>query len=79
MHARPGITGFWYIYRRGETTPAYSHIGLDTSATLNQQKHVANALHRCIVRAHELKEQSPVTSTRSGAQKKGFFGKMFAK
>ena len=31
----PTWDGFWYIYRRGETTPAYSHIGLDTSATLN--------------------------------------------
>ena len=33
---------FWYIYRRGENTPAYSHIGLDTSASLHRQTHVAD-------------------------------------
>ena len=37
---------FWYIYRRGETTPAYSHIGVDTSATLKRQTHVAASLAR---------------------------------
>jgi len=78
----PGANGepwdaFWYIYKRGETTPAYSHIGLDTSATLSYQKHVAQAIHACIERAAELKVSQPVTSTRGSEGKKGFFGKLF--
>ena len=64
---------FWYIYRRGETTPAYSHLGLDTSACLNRQKHVAGALHECIERAAELAEAAPPVTT----SKKGIFSKIF--
>ena len=68
---------FWYIYKRGETTPAYSHIGLDTSATLNNQKHVAAAMHTCIERAAEIIQLKPISSTRGGEKKGGFFGRMF--
>ena len=39
---------FWYMYRRGDNTPAYSHIGLDTSATLNKQSHVADRIREAI-------------------------------
>jgi len=62
--------GFWYIYRRGETTPAYSHIGLDTSATLNNQKHVAQRMHACIERAFELDKLLPPSPT----QRRSFMG-----
>lgn len=34
--------GFWYIYRRNYPTPSYAHIGLDKSASLKAQKHVAD-------------------------------------
>lgn len=33
-----------YIYRRGQPAPAYSHVGLDKSARLSMQHHVANAV-----------------------------------
>ena len=36
--------GFWYIYRRGDATPSYSHIGIDTAASLNKQEHVAEMI-----------------------------------
>ena len=39
---------FWYIYKRGDNTPGYSHIGLDSSATLNNQKYVASKLKEAI-------------------------------
>ena len=70
---------FWYIYRRGETTPAYSHIGLDTSATLNNQKHVQAAMHRCIERALELSKQNPHSGDGEEDRKKrpSFFKKLF--
>ena len=67
---------FWYIYRRSETTPAYSHIGLDTSATLNNQKHVAAAMDACIERASTLSREADVTSTRM-VEKKSFLKKIF--
>jgi len=78
---RPGPVGsrwdaFWYIYRRGETTPAYSHIGLDTSATLNNQTHVAAAMDTCIERASQLSQEVGVTSTRA-VEKKPVFKKLF--
>lgn len=33
--------GFWYIYRRDDETPSYSHMGIDMAATLSKQTHVA--------------------------------------
>ena len=40
--------GFWYIYRRDDATPSYSHIGIDTAATLNKQEHVAAMIVQAI-------------------------------
>ena len=51
--------GFWYIYRRGESTPAYSHIGLDVSATLNNQLHVRKYMYSCIDMAAEASTEPP--------------------
>jgi len=69
--------GFWYIYRRGETTPAYSHIGLDTSATLNNQKHVCNTLKDCIEEAAS-QVTAPVSATRASTSG-GMFKRMFSR
>ena len=69
--------GFWYIYRRGETTPAYSHIGLDTSASLNNQKHVCQAMKDLIEESALLAETAPAGVSRSGTG--GFMSKLFSK
>ena len=74
--------GFWYIYRRGETTPAYSHIGLDTSATLNNQKHVAGGMKECIEDAYAVIEELPNGGEPLPSKQGGIFGsftRMFSK
>jgi len=67
--------GFWYIYRRGETTPAYSHIGLDRSASLKTQTHVCSAMQRCVERACELHLLSPPPLKRGGSAGSGIFNR----
>ena len=69
--------GFWYIYRRGETTPAYSHIGLDTSATLNNQKHVGNRIKELIDLSIEQDNSGVAFAKPVAKQKSGFFKKLF--
>lgn len=68
--------GFWYIYRRGESTPGYSHIALDTSATLNNQKHVCDAMRLCIEDATIVIDEMP----NGGVQtpKKGVMGSLMS-
>jgi len=55
-HPTQGIEwdAFWYIYRRDQEAPSYSHIGLDLTADLNQQSHVCSAVTQCIDEAHEI-------------------------
>lgn len=67
---------FWYIYRRGDNTPGYSHIGLDTSASLHAQKHVADKLREAIDLVPYLRANLPVPSKKSN---KGFFGNFFSR
>jgi hypothetical protein len=73
-----GWDAFWYIYRRGETTPAYSHIGLDTSATLNNQKHVGDSIRAAIVRAAELDAAMPSKRLSRSASGGSFIGRLFS-
>eukprot|EP00967_Tisochrysis_lutea_P066570 scaffold86732_cov35-Tisochrysis_lutea.AAC.2 len=65
---------FWYIYRRHYPTPSYAHIGLDKSASLNSQKHVADEVKAMIRHAYEEAREHPLGSDRN---KKGFFSKLF--
>ena len=69
-------TGFWYIYRRGETTPAYSHIGLDTSATLNNQKHASAAMKQCIEEAAVIGAEMAAAAPSATSKGGGVFGSM---
>ena len=71
---------FWYIYRRGDNTPGYSHIGLDTSATLNNQKHVKAKLLEVIDLVPELRlaaaeAESSTTARKSRFSISSFFSK----
>merc|ERR1740130_228130 len=56
IHKYPSSKGkegdaHWYIYRRGNDTPSYAHVGLDQSATLRTQGHVAGAVKLAIEEA----------------------------
>ena len=62
------------MYRRGESVPAYSHIGLDTSATLNNQKHVCTKVKECIEESFDLAEANP---PRQLEKKKSFLAGLF--
>ena len=68
---------FWYIYKRGENTPAYSHIGLDTSATLNEQKHVSNRFKELIDHTVQRVASGDVPPLRSTSSSGGFFSRFF--
>jgi len=64
---------FWYIYRRHYPTPSYAHIGLDKSASLNNQAHVANEVKALLRRAHVEAINMPSLTEK----KKGLFSKLF--
>jgi hypothetical protein len=67
---------FWYIYRRGDNTPAYSHIGIDTSASFNHQQHVANKVFECIDHVPQWRLEAPEPEKRkSRFSLSGFFGR----
>mmetsp|Transcript_34818 Transcript_34818/g.69416 ORF Transcript_34818/g.69416 Transcript_34818/m.69416 type:complete len:236 (-) Transcript_34818:480-1187(-) len=53
---------FWYIYRRGDNTPGYSHIGLDQSATLNNQAHIAGKIKEAIDMVPDIQASMPTPS-----------------
>jgi len=67
---------FWYIYRRGDNTPGYSHIGLDTSATLMGQSHIALKLKEAIALVPQLQSELPMTSAKP---RTSMFGGLFSK
>lgn len=67
---------FWYIYRRGDNTPAYSHIGLDMSATLLKQTHVSAKIKEVIDLVPQLSADLPPPTAR---KQKSFFGGLFAR
>ena len=68
---------FWYIYRRGDNTPGYSHIGLDTSATLKNQTHVAGKLKEAIDLVLDMQANKPAASAKKPGRFSisGLFGK----
>jgi len=68
---------FWYIYRRGDNTPGYSHIGLDTSATLNNQRHVASKLKDAINLVSQLRLNEPADAGKKASRFSisGLFGR----
>ena len=72
---------FWYIYRRGETTPAYSHIGLDTSASLNHQTHVCQKVKECIEESAVLVKNPPAAAPPPASvnKKASFVKRMFSR
>jgi hypothetical protein len=56
---------FWYIYRRGDNTPGYSHIGLDQSATLNKQTHIAGKVMEAIESIPEIRASQPAPAAKN--------------
>jgi hypothetical protein len=67
---------FWYIYRRGDNTPAYSHIGLDTSAMLRTQTHVSGKLKEAIDLVPKLRATLPPPSPKQSFSISGALGKL---
>lgn len=68
---------FWYIYRRGDNTPGYSHIGLDQSATLNKQTHIAGKIKEAIDLVPEIRASLP--HPEAVKDRKSVFGSIFGK
>ena len=64
------------MYKRNDPTPSYAHIGLDVSASLNKQAHLAQAVKNAIVEAAVAYAQLPV---RAPSPTRGLFGRMFSR
>eukprot|EP00965_Chrysotila_dentata_P032015 1067513-Pleurochrysis_carterae.AAC.2 len=62
---------YWYIYRRGDQTPSYSHVGVDTSATLNKQKHVAELVKLAVEYSYTLERSITDLSASNSSRNSG--------
>lgn len=65
----------WYIYRRGNDTPSYAHVGLDQSATLRTQPHVADAVKSAIEEAHVVGQDCERNEASTPRRRFSFFSK----
>lgn len=70
----------WYIYRREQDVPSYAHIGLDRSATLKIQTHMADVVKLAITESLKSAIQTPRGSQGVGVKKRGSaFSRLFGK